>query len=146
MSSEFQKDQFTISTDPAKLDLDVIYGYLSRSYWAAGRPRETVEKSIKHSLCFGVYDGSKQIGFARVITDFATFAYLADVFILEEYQGQGLGKWLVSVIMGHPDLQGLRRWSLATRDAHELYRQYGFTELKTPDRWMEIFRPTNPNN
>lgn len=146
MSPEFQKDQFTISTDPAKLDLDVIYGYLSRSYWAAGRPRETVEKSIKHSLCFGVYDGSKQIGFARVITDFATFAYLADVFILEEYQGQGLGKWLVSVIMGHPDLQGLRRWSLATRDAHELYRQYGFTELKTPDRWMEIFRPTNPNN
>src|SRR5689334_24705655 len=116
MSLEFQKDNFTISTDSDRLDLEVIYGYLSRSYWAAGRPRETVEKSIKHSLCFGVYDGSKQIGFARVITDFATFAYLADVFILEEYQGQGLGKWLVSVIMGHPDLQGLRRWSLATRD------------------------------
>jgi GNAT superfamily N-acetyltransferase len=146
MSLEYHKDKFTISTDPAKLDLDVIYGYLSRSYWAAGRPRATVEKSIKHSLCFGVYDESKQVGFARVITDFATFAYLADVFILEEYRGHGLGKWLVSVIMGHSDLQGLRRWSLATRDAHELYRQYGFTELKTPDRWMEIFRPTNPNN
>lgn len=146
MLQEYQKDIYTISTDPARLDLDAIYAYISRSYWGIGRPRDIVAKSIKHSLCFGVYEGSKQVGLARVISDFATFANLADVFILEEYQGQGLGKWLMSVIMSYPELQGLRRWTLQTRDAHGLYHKYGFTDLTHPDRWMEIFRPSNPNN
>lgn len=136
---EYREAEFTISTDPAKLDLDVIYGYLSRSYWAATRPKKTVARSIQNSLCFGMYAGTTQIGFARVISDYATYAYLADVFILEEYQGKGLGKWLIASVVAHPDLQNLRRWTLATRDAHGLYSQYGFTELVAPERWMEKF-------
>ncbi len=141
MYQEFQNGAFTISTDPARLDSEVIYSYLSRSYWGIGRPRQVVERSLKNSLCFGVYDGPRQIGLARVISDFAVFAYLCDVFILEEYQGHSLGKWLISVVTGYSELQGLRRWSLATRDAHGLYRQYGFKELSAPERWMEIFNP-----
>ncbi len=130
--------RFLISTDRAKLDLDVIHKFLTRSYWAAGIPRATVARSIENSLCFGVYDNSNQIGFARVISDFATFAYVADVFILEPYRERGLGKELMASIMAHPQLQGLRRWSLATRDAHGLYAQFGFTALENPSRSMEI--------
>jgi GNAT superfamily N-acetyltransferase len=138
----WQREELIISTDQGKLQLEEIYAYLSRSYWAAGRPKDTVKRSIQNSLCFGLFDAGRQIGFARVVTDYATFAYLCDVYVLEEYQGQGLGKWLMSVVMSHPELQGLRRWSLATRDAHGLYRQFGFSELKSPGNWMEIFNPS----
>jgi N-acetylglutamate synthase-like GNAT family acetyltransferase len=118
--------RFLISTDRSKLDVDVIHRFLARSYWAEGIPRETVVRSIENSLCFGVYDNARQIGFARVISDFATYAYLADVFILEPYRERGLGKELMASITAHPDLQGLRRWSLGTRDAQRLYAQFGF--------------------
>jgi N-acetylglutamate synthase-like GNAT family acetyltransferase len=119
--------RFLISTDKSKLDLDVIHDFLSReSYWAAGIPRETVARSIENSICFGVYDNANQIGFARVISDFATFAYVADVFIVEAYRERGLAKELMATIMAHPQLQGLRRWSLGTRDAQRLYAQFGF--------------------
>lgn len=138
---EYFREDYCISTDPEKLDLKVIHGYLKRSYWSPGIPFEIVKKAIAHSLCFGLYHGGQQIGFARVISDQTTFAYLADVFVLEEFQGKGLGKWLVDCIMAHPELQGLRRWMLATRDAHGLYAQYGFTALKHPEIVMEISRP-----
>jgi len=118
--------KFLISTDRSKLDVDVIHKFLARSYWAEGIPRETVARSIENSLCFGVYDNANQIGFARVISDFATYAYVADVFILEPYRERGLGKELMASIMAHPDLQDLRRWSLGTRDAQGLYAQFGF--------------------
>jgi N-acetylglutamate synthase-like GNAT family acetyltransferase len=118
--------RFLISTDRSKLDVDVIHRFLARSYWAEGIPRQTVMRSIDNSLCFGVYDNARQIGFARVISDFATYAYVADVFILEPYRERGLGKELMASIMAHPDLQGLRRWSLGTRDAQGLYAQFGF--------------------
>ncbi|HET6176545.1 MAG TPA: GNAT family N-acetyltransferase [Candidatus Sulfotelmatobacter sp.] len=138
---EFQRGEFVVSTDRARLDLDVIHGFLTNSYWAKGIPRERVALSIEHSLCFGVYDGSgAQVGFARVITDFATYAYIADVFVLDSHRGRGLGKDLMKAIMEHPALQGFRRWSLSTRDAHTLYAQFGFTPLKFPDRYMEILR------
>ncbi len=141
MDFEQSRDNFLISTDPSKIDLDAVHAYLVRSYWAEGIPRQIVERSIKGSLCFGMYEGVKQIGFARVITDRATFAYIGDVYILEEYRGTGLSKWLMSCIKAHPDLQSLRRWALATRDAHGLYRQFGFTDLKAPEKWMEITNP-----
>ncbi len=134
---DYHRDGFTISTDPDRLDLDAIHGYLSRSYWAEGVPREVVARSIRHALCFGLYREAEQIGFARVVTDRATFAYLADVFVLEAYRGRGLSKWLMECIIIHPDLQGLRRWMLATQDAHGLYAQYGFAPLAHPDRFME---------
>lgn len=138
---ERQRDHFTISTDPTKLDHAVIYDYLhNHAYWSLGRTRETIEKSLRHSLVFGVYDGVAQVGMARIISDYAVFAYLCDVFILPTHQGHGLGKWLMECVRAHPDLQGLRRWTLATRDAHGLYRQYGFSELSAPERWMEIFQ------
>ena len=137
---EYQQGKYTISTDPARLDLDAICAYLGQSYWAANRPRETIERSLQHSLCFGAYEVERQIGLTRAITDYATYAYLADVYILEEYQGQGLGKWLISTVMQHPDLQGLRLWSLRTRDAHGLYRQFGFHDLAKPEIWQE-YRP-----
>ena len=125
---------FTISTDPARLDLDVIHGYLYHCYWSPGIPRELVAKAIEHSLCFGLYQvdtisGHQQIGFSRVVTDYASFAYLADVFVLADYRRQGLGVWLVESILAHPALQDLRSFSLATRDAQELYRRFGFTEV-----------------
>ena len=127
-----------ISTDRNRLDLAYIHGYLSEQcYWALGRSRDIVEKSITNSLCFGVYAGAQQIGFARVVTDYATFAWLCDVFIDDACRGQGLGKRLVETVVAHPELQGLRNFILATRDAHELYRGYGgFETLGTPDRWM----------
>lgn len=133
---------FSISTDKSLLDKEVIYNYLhNESYWAKGVPFEKVERSIENSLCFGVYFVNNQIGFARVMTDKATFAYLADVFILAEYRKKGLSKWLVQTIMAHRDLQGLRRWSLATMDAHGLYAQFGFTPVSNPEVWMQIYTP-----
>lgn len=121
----------------------VIQEFLANeSYWAQGIPRSILEKCIENSLCFGVYDQEgKQVGFARVVTDYATYAYIADVFILEAQRGLGLSKWLMECIMSHPDLQGLRRWNLATRDAHGLYARYGFTPLRFPERWMEVLNP-----
>jgi GNAT superfamily N-acetyltransferase len=141
MHSAWVKGEFQISTDPPRIDLRAVHEFLTNSYWARGIPLETVQRSIENSLCFGIYHGDRQIGFARVITDRATFAYLADVFVLPDYRGHGLSKWLMECIIAHPDLQGLRRWMLATQDAHELYAQYGFSSLKAPERWMEIHRP-----
>lgn len=128
--------RFLISTDQTKLDVDVVHNFLTRSYWAAGIPRATVVRAIENSLCFGVYDNAKQIGFARVISDFATYAYIADVFILEPYRERGLGKELMASIMSHPKLQGLRRWNLGTRDAHGLYAQFGFKPVDNPSPIM----------
>jgi GNAT superfamily N-acetyltransferase len=136
---EARRDPFLISTDKTLIDHDTVVGFLADAYWAKGRPRDVILRSIEHSLCFGVYQDSRQVGFARVISDQATFAYLADVYIDAAYRGQSLGKWLVATILAHPDLQGLRRWMLATQDAHALYRQFGWAELKSPERWMEIF-------
>lgn len=137
----FIKDRFIISTEKEKFDIDLIYSFLNRTYWAEGISKEIIRRSIEGSLCFGVFENDKQIGFARMVTDKATFAYLADVFIIEEYCGRGLSKWLMEVIMSHPDLQGLRRIMLATRDAHELYKKFGFTPLNNVDRWMHIHDP-----
>ena len=123
------------------MDIDLIHSFLTRSYWAEGISKEIVRRSIEGALCFGVFENEKQIGFARMITDRATFAYLADVFIIEEFRGLGLSKWLMEVIMSYPDLQGLRRIMLATRDAHELYKKFGFTQLNNVDRWMHIHYP-----
>ena len=131
------KDGYRISTDPSELDLGVVHDYLKESYWAAGVPEDVVRRSIEGSLCFGVHGDGEQVGFARVITDRATFAYLADVFVLEEHRGRGIGRWLVEVVLSHPELQGLRRWVLATRDAHELYKRYGFARLGRPEIFME---------
>lgn len=138
---EVHRDNFTISTDPARLDLEAVCDFLGRAYWALGRPRERTERAFANSLVFGLYDGKKQIGLARVISDYAVFAYLCDVFIHEDYRAHGLGKWLIETVMSHHDLQGLRRWTLATRDAHGLYRQFGWDDLKNPEKWMEILRP-----
>lgn len=139
---EITKGEFTISTDKPRLQFEVIYRFLlEESYWSQGRTREQMENAIKHSLCFGIYQGERQIGFARIVSDFATFAYLGDVFVLEDFRGRGLSKWLMKVIIEHPRLQGLRRWILATRDAHGLYEQYGFAPLRFPDRWMEKTAP-----
>src|SRR5690348_5251878 len=126
MTREWRRGEYMISTDKHRVDLAVVHGYLTRSYWAEGIPREIVRRSIEHSLVFGVYKGDEQVGFARVISDLATFAYLSDVFILEAYRGQGLSVWLMECIAAHPDLQGLRRWTLFTRDAHGLYEKIGF--------------------
>jgi len=139
---EFRRDPFLISTDRSLLDLDVIHGFLTNCYWAKGIPREVVQRSIEHSLCFGIYDGTGlQVGFARVVSDFATVAYLGDVFVLESHRGRGLSKWIMECIMQHPALQNLRRWILLTRDAHGLYAQFGFTPVKSPERYMELHRP-----
>lgn len=140
MKKNFRKGLYLISTEKSKLDLKVIHGYLSRSYWAKNRSLKTTKKTIKNSLCFGVYHNGNQIGYARVITDYATYAYLADVFILEDYRGRGLSKWLMEVILKYDEIQDLRRWFLATRDAHKLYEKFGFTSLKEPEKLMEMFR------
>ena len=134
-------DGIEISTDSARFDLDLIHSFLSNCYWAAGIPRDVVQKSIERSLCFGVFDHGKQVGFARVITDRATFAYLGDVFIVESYRGRGLSKRLMEAIVAHPELQNLRRWSLVTRDAHDLYARFGFEPLPAPKRWMQKHDP-----
>jgi len=136
---EQQRGEYTLSTDKSRLDIAVLHDTLSSAaYWALGRSYETVVESIAHSLCFGIYsqDG-RQVGFARVVTDYATFAWLCDVLVLESYRGKGLGKWLVEAVVSHPELQGIKRIVLATRDAHELYRRYGgFEQLQAPERWM----------
>ncbi len=132
---------YDISTDPSRLQLDAIHAYLVRSYWSPGIPKDVVARAIAHSLCFGIYLGEAQVGFARVVTDRATFAYLADVYVLEAHRGQGLSKRLVATVQSHPDLQGLRRFVLATADAHGLYAQFGFRPLSAPERMMEIRDP-----
>ena len=138
---EWFKDDFMITTDKQKIDVAYVHGFLRQSYWAKNVPLPVVQQSIKGSLCFAIWHQQKQVGFARVITDEATFAYLADVFIDEQYRGRGLSKWLVQTILGYPSLQGLRRFMLATRDAHGLYSQFGFEPLSQPDRWMHIHKP-----
>ena len=139
---EHRRDGYFVSSDPRLLDLNVIHDFLTNCYWAKGIPRDLVARSIEHSLCFGIYDGTgAQVGFARVITDLATIAYLGDVFVLESHRGRGLSKWMMECITQHPDLQGLRRWILLTRDAHALYSKYGFKPLKSPERYMELHRP-----
>lgn len=139
---ESQLGEYRISTDPNLLDIDMIHDFLcNHSYWAAGIPRDVVKRSVEGALCFGVYLGERQVGFARVITDFATIAYLGDVFILEDFRGQGLSKWLMACILSYPRLQGLRRFLLATADAHGLYAQFGFKPLARPERWMEWHNP-----
>lgn len=137
---EWHREEFTITTDPSRIDRAAAHAFLTGSYWATGVPREIVDRSIDHSIAFGLFDGGRQIGFARAISDRATFAYLADVYVLDEYRGRGLGLWLVQTVMAHPDLQGLRRWTLATRDAHGLYEKVGFTTLEKPERFMEILK------
>ena len=127
-----------VTTDRSLLDLDVIHGFLTTAYWSRGVPRETVARSMEHSLCFGAFDGDRQVGFARVISDRATFAYVCDVFALESHRQRGVGKLLMAAIRAHPELQGLRRWTLATRDAHGLYRQFGFGPPSYPERQMEV--------
>lgn len=138
---EWRRESFTISTDRAKLDRGAIHEFLTRSYWAKGIPREIVDRSIEGALCFGLYEEGRQVGFARVITDSATFAYLADVYVLESHRGRGLAMWLMESILAHPALTGLRRWMLVTRDAHGLYRKVGFRELAHPERIMEMTFP-----
>ncbi|MDF2438038.1 MAG: GCN5-related N-acetyltransferase [Bacteroidota bacterium] len=135
---KFTRDQYTISTDHSLLDIDFIHSYLSRSYWAEDIPKEIVKKSIENSLCFGIYKNNTQVGFARVVSDYSTFAYLADVFVIEEERGKGLSKWLMECILKHKELQGLRNFSLLTRDAHTLYEQFGFKNLEKPHNFMAI--------
>ncbi|MFN2563393.1 MAG: GNAT family N-acetyltransferase [Gemmatimonadaceae bacterium] len=138
----WSRGQFEVDTDPGRVDLSVVHDFLSRqSYWAAGIPRAVVERAVRHSIVFGLYHGVRQVGFARVITDRATFAYVADVFVIDTYRGQGLGKWLMECVSAHPALQGLRRWLLATRDAHGLYRQAGWESLRDPTLFMERSDP-----
>jgi len=136
---ESHRESFTISTDPARLNIDAIADMLTRAYWAKGRTREVIARYLQYSLTFGVFEGNRQIGLARVVSDYTTFAWLCDVFIHEDFRGLGVGKWLLETVHSHPDLQGLRRWMLATRDAHGLYEQYGWTPLANSERWMEKF-------
>jgi GNAT superfamily N-acetyltransferase len=139
MADEWRRGDYVISTDPSLLDLDVVHGFLQRSYWAAERPLDTVKRSVERSLSFGLYQakGRRQVGFARVVTDFATFAWLCDVFIDEAHRGQGLGVWLMQTVVGHPELECMRLWVLGTRDAHGLYEKIGFTPLSVPGKWMQ---------
>ena len=140
-TTEWRRGEYLISTDKSRMNVELVRDFLKLSYWASGIPVEIVRRSIDNSLVFGVYTDDEQVGFARVVTDYATFAYLADVFVLEAHRGRGLGKWMMQVITSHPRLQGFRRWMLATRDAHELYRKYGFAELERPEIFMEIVTP-----
>ena len=138
---ETHRDQFTISTDPSRLDMNAVYDFLSRSYWAKTRPRKRTDAAFANSLVFGLYDENRQIGMGRVVTDLSIVAYLCDVFIHEDYRSHGLGKWLVQSILEHPDLKHIRRWLLATDDAHGLYRQFGFEQLADVEKWMQRLRP-----
>ena len=141
MVYEWRRDAYLISTDKSRLDLDVIHGFLVSAYWSPGVPRAVVERALAHSCAFGLFHDDVQIGLARVVTDYATFAYVADVFVVEAYRGKGLAVWLMQTILSHPELQGLRRWMLATRDAHGLYRKVGFAALSAPERFMERWQP-----
>lgn len=136
---EDRRDGYLISDDPARLDFEAIYAELSRSYWADTRQRHTQDIANRNSFCLGLYQDAAQVGFARVITDYATFAYLCDVYVVAAHQGKGLGTWLMQTLHAHPRLQGLRRWSLATRDAHGLYARFGWVALANTGRWMEKF-------
>jgi GNAT superfamily N-acetyltransferase len=145
-----EQNGYTISTDPARLDLVAVHAFLTRSYWAAGIPMDTVRRAAEHSLCFGIYRGDEQVGFARVVTDRSTFGYLADVYVLEAHRGVGLGKWLVQTILDHPDLQGVRRLMLVTRDAGPLYAQFGFETPAEPSgimhiRWTNRYLGSSPS-
>ena len=143
MVESWERGDYLISTDRSRLDVELIHDFLSRtSYWASGRTLEVVQRSIENSLAFGIYMENHQVGFARVVTDYATFAWVADVFVLTEHRGRGLSKWLMEVMLSHRRLQGFRRWVLATKDAHELYARFGFIPMHRPERWME--RP-DPN-
>lgn len=133
--------EYEVSTDRQRVDVSTVHAYLTQSYWSPGIPLSVVERAIANSLCFGVYLGASQVGFARVITDHATFAYLADVFIVEPHRGKGLSKRLMEFIKGHEELQGLRRFMLATKDAHSLYAQFGFEALANPSWMMEALKP-----
>jgi GNAT superfamily N-acetyltransferase len=139
MALEWWREAYLVTTDKARLDLSLVHSFLETSYWAGGIPAEVVRRSVENSLTFGLFRDDEQVGFARVVTDYATFAYLADVFVLEPHRGQGLGKWMMEVVFSHPELQGLRRWMLATRDAHGLYRKYEFAELEEPQIFMEKY-------
>lgn len=142
MSNEWHRGDYTISTSREKLNIETIHKFIStESYWGIGRPIEVVQKSVDNSFPFGIYRGDEMVGFARVVTDYATFAWIADVFVLDEHRGKGLSKWLMEVILNHPELQGFRRWVLATKDAQGLYAQYGFIPLKRPERWLERADP-----
>jgi GNAT superfamily N-acetyltransferase len=142
MAMTVQKADYVISTDRDKLDLTFIHDFLSKeAYWCIDIPFETVRRSVENSLCFGLYYGTGQVGFARVITDYATIAYLGDVFIIPAHRGKGLSKWMLEQVMGFPDLQGLRRWILLTSDAHELYRRFGWVSIPNPEKWMEVWNP-----
>jgi GNAT superfamily N-acetyltransferase len=134
---EVRRGHLVISTDPERWDLETICAFLARSYWARERTRQRIETSLRNSMVFGVYDGQRQIGLARVVTDFSTVAWLCDVFVDEQYRGRGIGKWLMATILAHPDLKDVWRFLLATRDAHGLYRQFGFVPLMAAERWME---------
>jgi len=137
---ELVRGEYLISTDRSRIDVAAVHAFLSQSYWSPGIPEDVVRRGIAGAVCFGMYHGHAQVGFARVITDQATYAYLADVYVLEAHRGRGLAKWLMEVIMSHPALQGLRRFALSTRDAHALYRQFGFEVVANPERQMEIMR------
>jgi GNAT superfamily N-acetyltransferase len=137
MTTEWTRGEFTLNTDPERIDADVAHRFLTTSYWAEGIPREVVERSIRNALSFGLFHAGRMVGMARVVTDRATFAYLSDVFVLEGYRGRGLATWMIEVIHAHPELQGLRWWLLATRDAHPLYRGLGYSALEAPERLME---------
>ena len=138
---KWQQNEYIITDESASLDMALIHNFLRSSYWSKAIPREIVTRAVENSLCFGLFHNGKQIGFGRVVTDRATFAYLADVFVIDGYRGLGLGKWLISCVLDHPELQGLRRWLLATLDAHGLYQQHGFVPLRNPERFMEINPP-----
>ena len=143
--NEWRRGDYTISTERARVNVEAVHEFLStRSYWARGRDFETVQRAVENSLPFGVYRDGRQVGFARVVTDYATFAWLADVYVLDEFRGGGLGKWLVEVVLSHPELQHLRRWILGTRDAHELYRRFGFTEIEEPQFYMHKLEARTP--
>lgn len=141
LGTTIERDGFRISDDPAAVDIDAVHAFLTEAYWSRGISRELVARAIAGSLPFSLFHGDQQVGFARVITDRATYGYLADVYVLEAFRGRGLGRWLIDTVLAHPDLQGLRRFGLVTRDAHALYRGVGFTALAAPDRHMEIVRP-----
>jgi GNAT superfamily N-acetyltransferase len=137
---EVTRGEYVISTDRSRIDVAAVHAFLSQTYWSPGIPQEVIRRAIAGAICFGIYHGRAQVGFARVITDRATYAYLSDVYVLEEHRGRGLAKWMMETIVSHPALQGLRRFSLSTRDAHALYAQFGFGPVANPDRQMEILR------
>jgi GNAT superfamily N-acetyltransferase len=141
MNHEWHQGGYTVSTDPQRLDMKTIHGFLTKAYWALGIPMEILKRSIDNSIPFGIYQGERLVGFGRVITDRATFGYIGDVFVLEEHRGHGLSKWLVECMLAHPELQGFRRWILLTRDAQGLYKKFGFMTPPNPERYMELWKP-----